>query len=66
MLARQSETILHTAAEKHCDLITLGAWQVTGFKRLMVGGTSNAVSAKAQQPVVVVKHPPTPIDTSHL
>lgn len=52
------EVILHTAAEEHCDVIVLGARQVTGFKRLMVGSTSNAVAAKAQQPVLVVKRPP--------
>ncbi|MGQ4809855.1 hypothetical protein NKDENANG_03291 [Candidatus Entotheonellaceae bacterium PAL068K] len=52
-----SEAILQTAAEERCDLITLGTRQVTGFKRLMVGGISNAVAAKAQQPVLIVKHP---------
>jgi nucleotide-binding universal stress UspA family protein len=52
------EVILHTAAEENCDVIVLGARQVTGFKRLMVGSTSNAVAAKSQQPVLVVKRPP--------
>jgi nucleotide-binding universal stress UspA family protein len=49
------ETIIQTATEEACDLIVLGARQVTGLKRLMVGGTSNAVAAKAQQPVLIVK-----------
>lgn len=53
------ETILQTASEEHCDLIVLGARQVTGFKRLMVGGTTNAVAAKALQPVLVIKYPQT-------
>ena len=52
------ETILHTAAEEECDLITLGSRVVTGLKRLMVGHTLNAVAAKAQRPVLVIKHPP--------
>lgn len=52
------EAIIQTAAEEACDLIVLGARQVTGLKRLMVGGTSNAVAAKAQQPVLIVKQPP--------
>ena len=52
-----SETIIQTATEAACDLIVLGARQVTGLKRLMVGGTSNAVAAKAQQPVLIVKQP---------
>src|SRR5207237_8270954 len=52
------ETIVQTAAEEECDLITLGSRVVTGFKRLMVGRTLNAVAAKAQRPVLVIKHPP--------
>ena len=53
-----SETIIQTAAEEACDLIVLGARYVTGPKRLMVGGTSNAVAAKAHQAVLIVKQPP--------
>lgn len=56
-----AETILQTAIEDDCDLIVLGARHVTGLKRLMVGGTLNAVAAKAQQPVLVVKHAPPPL-----
>jgi nucleotide-binding universal stress UspA family protein len=52
------ETILHTAAAEECDLIVLGSRVVTGLKRLMVGRTLNAVAAKAQCPVLVIKHPP--------
>jgi nucleotide-binding universal stress UspA family protein len=53
-----SETIIQTAVEEACDLIVLGARHVTGLKRLMVGGTSNAVAAKAHQAVLIVKQPP--------
>jgi len=55
-----SETILQTAAEEDCELITLGSRLVTGLKRLVVGRTLNAVAAKAQRPVLVIKHPPAP------
>jgi nucleotide-binding universal stress UspA family protein len=55
------ETIIQTAMEESCDLIVLGARSVTGLKRLMVGSTSNAVAAKAQQPVLVVKQSPPPV-----
>ena len=55
------ETILQTAAEEECDLITLGSRVVTGLKRLVVGRTLNAVAAKAQRPVLVIKHPPVPL-----
>ena len=52
------ETILQTASEEECDLILLGSRTITGWKRLMVGSISNAVTAKAQQPVLVIKPPP--------
>jgi nucleotide-binding universal stress UspA family protein len=55
-----SETILQTAVEEDCDLITLGSRVVTGLKRLVVGRTLNAVAAKAQRPVLIIKHPPDP------
>lgn len=55
-----AETILQTAAEEACDLIVLGSRGLSGFKRLMLGSISNAVASKAQCPVLVVKHPPTP------
>lgn len=54
------ETILQTAAEEDCELIVLGSRTVSGWKRLQLGRIANAVAAKAQQPVLVVKHPPTP------
>jgi nucleotide-binding universal stress UspA family protein len=53
-----AETILQTAAEEQCDLIVLGSRGLTGFKRLMLGSISNAVAAKAQCPVLVIKQPP--------
>jgi nucleotide-binding universal stress UspA family protein len=52
------ETILQTAADRECDLIVLGVRRVTGWKRLRLGQIANAVAAKAQQPVLVVKQPP--------
>jgi nucleotide-binding universal stress UspA family protein len=54
------ETILQTAVEEQCDLITLGSRLVTGRKRLWLGSIASTVSAKAQQPVLVVKQPPPP------
>ena len=53
-----AETILQTATEEQCDLIVLGSRGLTGFKRLMLGSISNAVAAKAQCPVLVVKQSP--------
>jgi nucleotide-binding universal stress UspA family protein len=52
------QTILHTATETGCDLIVLGLRSTTGWKRLMLGSISNAVAAKAQQPILMVKQPP--------
>ena len=52
------ETILQTAQEEQCDLIILGSRVITGWKRLMVGRTLNAVTARCEQPLLVVKHPP--------
>lgn len=53
-----AETILQTAAEENCDLIVLGSRGLSGFKRLMLGSISNAVAAKAQCPVLLIKQPP--------
>jgi nucleotide-binding universal stress UspA family protein len=52
------ETILQTAAEEDSDLIVLGSRTVSGWKRLQLGRIANAVASKAQQPVLVIKHPP--------
>jgi nucleotide-binding universal stress UspA family protein len=52
------QTILHTATEMACDLIVLGSRGSSGWKRLMLGSISNAVAAKAQQPTLLVKQPP--------
>ena len=52
------ETILQTAQEERCDLIILGSRVITGWKRLMIGRTLNAVTARCEQPLLVVKHPP--------
>ena len=54
------DAILQTAAEEQCDLIVLGARTVSGWKRLQLGRNANAVAAKAQQPVLIVKQPPAP------
>jgi nucleotide-binding universal stress UspA family protein len=53
-----AETILHTAQEVSSDLIVLGSRMLSGWKRLRLGKVANAVSAKAEQPVLVVKRPP--------
>ena len=52
------ETILQTAQEGQCDLIILGSRVITGWKRLMIGRTLNAVTARCEQPLLVIKHPP--------
>jgi nucleotide-binding universal stress UspA family protein len=52
------ETILQTAEEMSSDLIVLGSRMLSGWKRLRLGQVANAVSAKAEQPVLVVKRPP--------
>lgn len=52
------EAILQTTIEDDCDLILLGSRQVTGWKRLMIGHTLNAVAAKTTKPVLVVKQAP--------
>lgn len=52
------ETILQTAQDERCDLIILGSRVITGWKRLMIGRTLNAVTARCEQPLLVIKHPP--------
>ena len=52
------ETILQTTQEGQCDLIILGSRVITGWKRLMIGRTLNAVTARCEQPLLVVKHAP--------
>lgn len=49
------DTIVETAISEHCDLIVLGSRGLTGWKRLMLGSTSNAVAVKAPMPVLIVK-----------
>ncbi len=52
------ETILHTAQETATDLVILGSRMLSGWKRLRLGQVANAVTAKAEQPVLMVKRPP--------
>ncbi|ETW97732.1 universal stress protein [Candidatus Entotheonella palauensis] len=52
------DIILQTAADSACDLMVLGARQLSGWKRLRLGRHVNAVAAKARRPVLVVKAPP--------
>ncbi len=53
-----SSAILQTAAEEDCDLIILGGRTLTGWKRLRVGSITNRVTARARQPVLVIKQSP--------
>ena len=52
------ETILQTTQEEQCDLIVLGSRVITGWKRLVIGRTLNAVTARCEQPLLVIKHAP--------
>jgi nucleotide-binding universal stress UspA family protein len=49
------QAILETATRKQCDGIIMGSRGLTGWKRLMLGSISNAVTAKATLPVLIVK-----------
>ena len=60
------DTILQTVDEEACELIILGSRGLTGWKRLMLGSISNAVAAKAPQPVLVVKHTERPTTEAFL
>ncbi len=55
---RIPDMILQTAADCACDLMVLGARQISGWKRLRLGRNVNAVAAKARRPVLLVKAPP--------
>jgi nucleotide-binding universal stress UspA family protein len=50
-----AETIREAATSRACDAIVLGSRGLTGFKRLMLGSISNAVTAKTLLPVLIVK-----------
>ena len=52
------DTILQTADEEACELIVLGSRCLTGWKRLMLGSISNAVAARAPQPVLIYRRLP--------
>ena len=54
------ETIVQTAVAEDCDLIVMGGPPITGLKRRLLGDPLNAMAAKAQQPILVVKQPPPP------
>jgi nucleotide-binding universal stress UspA family protein len=47
--------ILDTATRYGCDVILLGSRGLRGWKRVMLGSVSNAIAAKASQPVLIVK-----------
>ena len=50
-----ADAIRETATSRACDAIILGSRGLTGFKRLMLGSISNAVTAKTLLPVLIVK-----------
>jgi nucleotide-binding universal stress UspA family protein len=50
-----ADAIRETAISRACDAIVLGSRGLTGFKRLMLGSISNAVTAKTLLPVLIVK-----------
>ena len=50
------DAVLDTAANQSCDTIVLGSRGMSGWKRIALGDISNAVIAKASQPVFIVKH----------
>ena len=49
------DAIVATAADQRCDVIVLGSRGLTGWKRLMLGSTSNAVAVTSSLPVLIVK-----------
>lgn len=48
--------IVETATAENCDGIIMGARGATGWKRVMLGSISNAVSVATPLPVLLVKH----------
>ena len=50
-----TEAILAAAVRHACDAVVLGSRGLTGFKRVMIGSISNAVTAKTLLPVLIVK-----------
>ncbi len=51
-------TIILEEADKHdAALIILGTHGRTGFRRLMLGSTAEAVSRRSARPVLIVPHP---------
>jgi nucleotide-binding universal stress UspA family protein len=49
------ESILKAAEDEHADLIVIGSRGLGGFKRLLLGSTSDAVSHHAHCPVLIVR-----------
>jgi nucleotide-binding universal stress UspA family protein len=47
--------IVSTADKQHCDGIILGARAAAGWKRMMIGDISNAVTVTTPLPVLIVK-----------
>jgi nucleotide-binding universal stress UspA family protein len=50
------DAVLDTVADQSCDTIVMGSRGMSGWKRIALGDISNAVIAKASQPVFIVKH----------
>ncbi len=52
-----AEEILRAAEELPCNLIVLGSHGRTGLARLLMGSVAEEVVRRAEQPVLVIKHP---------
>jgi len=58
------EEILRVARESKCDLIVMGTHGRTGIARLLMGSVAEQVLRKAPCPVLTVKQPVPPGDTT--
>jgi universal stress protein A len=52
-----AEEILRAARELPCDFIVLGSHGHSALERLLMGSVAEEIVRRAEQPVIVVKHP---------